>query len=105
MALLSVPPTTELLVFWGYRACYSFHLESLAPGHTRVASYDSDLRHRKQIYSYQRGKGVRINQEFAINIFTLLYVKLITNKDLLYNAGNYTQCFVITYKGKESEKE
>ena len=26
-------------------------------------------------------------------------------KDLLYNTGNYTQYFVITYMGKESEKE
>ena len=27
------------------------------------------------------------------------------NKDLLYSTGNYTQYFVITYKGKKSEKE
>jgi len=25
-------------------------------------------------------------------------------KYLLYSTGNYSQCFVITYKGKESEK-
>ena len=35
---------------------------------------------------------------------TLLYVTQITNKDLLYSTGNSTQHFVITYKGKESEK-
>ena len=29
----------------------------------------------------------------------------IDNKDLLYSTGNYTQYFVIKYKGKESEKE
>ena len=29
----------------------------------------------------------------------------ITNRDLLYSAGNYTQYFVITYKETESEKE
>ena len=29
----------------------------------------------------------------------------ITNRDLLYSTGNYTQYFVITYKEKESEKE
>ena len=29
----------------------------------------------------------------------------ITNKDLLYSTGNYTQYIVITCKGKESEKE
>ena len=28
-----------------------------------------------------------------------------TNKGLLYSTGNYTQYFVITYKGKESGKE
>ena len=51
----------------------------------------------------ERGGG--INQEFGINIYTLLYTKQITNKDLLYSTGNYTQYLVITYKGKESEKE
>ena len=53
-----------------------------------------------------KGKDVGgINQEFGINIYTLLYIKQITNRDLLYSTGNYTQYFVITYKGKESEKE
>ena len=60
---------------------------------------------RKQTYGYQRGKGVGINWEFGINIYTLAYIKQITNKDLPYSTGNYTQYFVITYKGKESEKE
>ena len=27
------------------------------------------------------------------------------NKDLLYSIGNYTQYLVITYNGKESEKQ
>ena len=29
----------------------------------------------------------------------------ITNQDVLYSTGNYTQNLVIIYKGKESEKE
>ena len=29
----------------------------------------------------------------------------INNKDLLYSTGNYIQYLVITYNGKESEKE
>ena len=37
--------------------------------------------------------------------YTPYYIKQITNKDLLYSTGNYTQYFVVTYKGKESEKE
>ena len=46
-----------------------------------------------------------INYKFGINIYTLLYIKQITNMDLLYSTGNSTQYFVITYKGNESEKE
>ena len=62
-------------------------------------------RHRKQTYGYQRGKGgERINQEFRINRYKLLYIKQINNKDLLYNTGNYIQYFVITYNEKESKK-
>ena len=34
----------------------------------------------------------------------LLYIKQITNKDLLYSTRDYTQYFVILYKGKESER-
>ena len=48
---------------------------------------------------------VGINWKFGIDIYTLLYIKQITNKDLLYSTGNSTQYFIITYKGKESEKE
>ena len=38
----------------------------------------------------------------GIDIYTLLYIKWITNKDLLYSTGNYTQYLVITHHGKES---
>ena len=41
----------------------------------------------------------------GINIHTLLYIKQITNNDLLYSTGNSTQYSVITYMGKEPEKE
>ena len=63
-------------------------------------------RHRKQTYGYKRGKGQGgINQEIGSNIYMVLYIKQIANKDLLYSTGNYTQYFVITYKRKESEKK
>ena len=42
-----------------------------------------------------------INYKFGINIYTLLYIKQITKKDLLYSTGNSTQYSVITYMGKE----
>jgi len=51
----------------------------------------------------ERKRG--INYECRIKIHTLQYIKQITNKDLLYSTGNYIQCLVITYNGKESEKK
>ena len=63
-------------------------------------------RHRKQTYDYQKGKeGGRINQEVGINLYILPYIIQINNKNLVYSTGNCTQYFVITSKGKESEKE
>ena len=44
-----------------------------------------------------------MNWEIGIDIYTLLYIKQITNKDLLYSTGNCTQYFVITYKGNEPD--
>ena len=49
--------------------------------------------------------GGVINQEAGINMYTLLYIKSVSNKDLLYGTGKSTQYFVITCMGKESEKE
>ena len=43
-----------------------------------------------------------INKEFGISIHTTIYK---INKDPPYNTGNYIQYLVITYNGKESEKE
>ena len=61
---------------------------------------------REQTYGYQ---GVRagggINWETGNGIYTLLYIKQITNKDLLYSTGNSTQYSVMAYMGKESKKE
>ena len=53
-----------------------------------------------------RGEGVGgINWEIGIDIYTLLHIKQITNKNLLYSTGNSTQYSVMTYMGKESKKE
>ena len=36
------------------------------------------------------------DREFGIDMYTLLYLKRITNKDLLYSTGNSTQYYVTT---------
>ena len=46
-----------------------------------------------------------INWEFRINIYTLLYIKQMNNKNLLYSTRNYIHYLVITSNGKESEKK
>ena len=46
-----------------------------------------------------------IFREFEMNMYTLLYLKWVTNKDLLYSTGNSAK-YVITIKlGKGFEKE
>jgi len=50
------------------------------------------------------GKG-GIDWEFEIHMYTLLYLKQITKKRLLYCTGNSAQHSIITYMGKSFEKE
>jgi len=53
----------------------------------------------------ERGKeGGWINLETGINKCTLLYIKQITNKDLLYSTGNSIQCSVMTYMEKNLQR-
>ena len=46
-----------------------------------------------------------INEKIGLYIYTLLYIKYITNKDLLCSSGNFTQYSVMAYMGKESKEE
>ena len=59
-------------------------------------------RYRKQIYGHQRakGRGGRINQEYGIKRYTILYIKQVNIKDLLCSTGNNIQYLLITYNGK-----
>ena len=49
------------------------------------------------------GEGLwgEIVREFGIDMSTLLYLKWITNKDLLYSTGNSAQCYVAAWMGGE----
>ena len=62
---------------------------------------------QRMVYHHKQNCGLpeemRVHTEDKDNL-TLLYIKFI-NKDLLYSTGNYIQYLVITYNGKESEKE
>ena len=47
------------------------------------------------------GWGEGTVREFGMDIYTLLYLKWITNKDLLYSTGNSIQCYVAAWTGGE----
>ena len=59
-------------------------------------------RHRDQTYGHQgeQWEG-EIDWEFGIDMYTLLYLKWITNKDLLYSTWNFAQCYVAVWLGGE----
>ena len=51
------------------------------------------------------GWGEGIVKEFWLNMFTLLYFRWITNKDLLYSTGNSAQCYGAARMGGTSGGE
>ena len=51
------------------------------------------------------GWGEGIVKEYGMDMYTLLYLKWITNKDLLYSTGNSAQCYVAAWMGGEFEGE
>ena len=51
---------------------------------------------QKQTHRLNQGKGGERNSQSGIDMYMLLYLKWINNKDLLYNTGNSAQYFVIT---------
>ena len=54
----------------------------------------------------RRGEGKGgINWETEVDKYTLLYIKQITNKDLLYSTENTSQYSLMAYMGKESKKD
>ena len=58
----------------------------------------------ENIVTRGQGRG-GVNWEIEIDVYILVYIKWITNKDLLYTTGNSTQYSVMAYMGKESKKE
>ena len=44
-------------------------------------------------------------RELGINKYSLLYLKWITNKNLLYSTGNSAQCYVVARMGGEFGEE
>ena len=57
---------------------------------------------QKKTYGRQGdGLGEGIVREFGMDTYTWLYLKWITNKDLLYSTGDSVQCYVAAWMGGE----
>ena len=61
---------------------------------------------REWTYGFQ-GEGWRegIIREFGMDMYTLLYLKWITNKDLVYSTWNSAQCYSEAWLGGEFGKK
>ena len=57
----------------------------------------------KSIWGQELGEG--IVRESGMDMYTLLYIKWITNKDLLYSRWNSAQCYVAAWMGGELRRE
>ena len=51
---------------------------------------------REQTYGYRGERVEGSDREFVIDMYTLLYLKWITTKDLLYSTENSAQYYVTT---------
>ena len=45
------------------------------------------------------GSKEGIVRECEMDMYTLLYLKWITDKDLLYSTGNFAQCYMSVWRG------
>ena len=51
--------------------------------------------------SSSQGPSQGVGRDFGKVTYTLLYLKWITNKDLLYSPWNSAQCYVLAWMGGE----
>ena len=49
----------------------------------------------------KNGGGEGTVREFGMDMYSLLYLKWITNNDLLYSTWNSAQCYVAAWMGGE----
>ena len=84
------------------------HIPSLWASFLRITFLDVSQIHTAEnmiMFNGGGGKGRWINWETGNDMYMLLYIKQVTDKDLLYSTGNSTQYSLMTYMGKECKKE
>jgi len=60
---------------------------------------DKDFENELMVMGKRGRKGERIVREFGVGLYTVLYLKWIINKDLLYSTWNSAQHYVAAWMG------
>ena len=60
---------------------------------TNELIYKTEANSENTLMDIREGCGGGIDGKFGIDTYTLLYLKKITNKDLLYSTGNCAETF------------
>ena len=60
----------------------------------RIYKVETDLQNKLTV---TKGKDGGSDREFGMDVYTLLYLKWITSKGLLYSTGNSAHCYVATW--------
>ena len=82
-----------------YDIIYEWNLKNNTNESIYKTETDSQIEHKLMVTKGEWEWG-GINQEYGINRYKLLYIKQISNNDLLYSTGNYIQDPLINYNGK-----
>ena len=77
-----------------------FDMQSLKRNDTNELIYKTETDLESELVVVL-GEGWRLDRKFCINTYTLLYLKWITNKDLLCSTGNSAQYYVAAWMGGE----
>ena len=64
----------------------------------------TDLEHELMV-ARRKDRGERIVREFGMNMYTMRYLKWMTNRDLLHSTWNSTQCYVAACVGRAFERD
>ena len=62
--------------------------------------YTASIYNRKDLMKLKK-KKLYIVKEFGTDMYTLLYLKWITNKGLLHSTWSFAQCYVAAWMGEE----
>ena len=71
-------------------------MHKLGPKQLQEIQVFTDLKNKLMVARREEWEKETV-REFGIDMYTLLYLKWITNKDLLYTTGNSAHCYMVAW--------